>query len=164
MQRMGRADTYLAKESDIPVFADINVKKGETKSKFGFVCTAHNPMWDILKSYTKEYLLSEYGYVYKPNSDEVLRPLRGIDRVDDYWYLEELIQFNDDGNFDRFVAGGAAILIAKIYQQNQVIKRRNDVKPPENQQYVPPKPISLIGGGNNRMYQPRKPKKPFSLL
>jgi hypothetical protein len=162
MQRNGWAEKYLAKESDVPLFKDMNLKNGDNKSKFGFIISPHNEMWKILKAYTKEYLLAEYGYVYK-NNGEVLRPLRGIDRIDDYWLLEELIQFNEDGNFDRVVSFSAAVLIAKIYQQNRIVKKRSEVKPKEVHQ-EPKRPISMIGGGGMRLPRQGGKNRPISML
>lgn len=164
MQRNGWAERYLAKESDVPLFKDMNQPDTGSKSKFGFIISGHNNMWTILKSYIKEYLLTEYGYVYKSGSEEVLRPLRGLDRIDDRWLLEELIQFNEDGNFDRVVSFGAAVLIAKIYQQNRIIKKRTDVKKQQPKQKAP-KLINLLGGGGSSPHSPRqRPGKPFSML
>lgn len=149
MQRHGRAEKYLAKENDVPFFKDINIKNGlGSSSKFGFVATPNGEMWKMLKSYIKEYLHAEYGYIYKEGTDEVLRPLRGTDRIDDYWLLEELIQFNDDGNFDRVVSFGAALIIAKIYQQNRIIKRKSEVKKEKKQKPVK-KPVSMLGNSYN---------------
>jgi len=102
-------------------------------------------MQKTLKSYVKEYLLAEYDYITKYNSDEVIRPLRGIDRIDDFWLLEELIQYDEEGNYDRFVSFAAAVMITKIYQQNRLIKRRSEVKVEKAKVMVKP-PISLIGG------------------
>ena len=159
MQRNGRAERYLAKESDVPVYKDINHKNSDTRSKFGFVISPTSEMWKILKQYIKEYLLAEYGYIYKKDSDEVLRPLRGIDRIDDYWLLEELIQFNENGNFDRVVSFGAALLIAKVHQQNRIIKKKTEVKPKQETEYIPRRPISLLdnGGISSTNYRPNKP-------
>jgi hypothetical protein len=162
MQRNGRAEKYLAKESDVPMFKDINLRTSDTRSKFGFIISHGNQFWTVLKQYIKEYLLAEYGYIYKPDSDEVIRPLRGIDRIDDKWLLEELIQFNEDGNFDRVVSFGAAVLIAKVYQHNRIIKKRSEVKPKEQDTNKVRQPISLIGGS---MRTPsRRGGKPFSIL
>lgn len=158
MQRNGRAERYLAKESDVPMFKELNYKH-DSKAKFGFVITGHNNMWTTIKQYIKEYLLTEYGYIYKANSDEIERPLRGIDRIDDFWLLEELIQFNEDGNFDRVVSFGAAVIIAKIYQQNRVKITRNEL-PKKEVEYQPKRPISLLDSGVRR----GGPRKPYSLL
>ena len=160
MQRNGRGH-YLAKESDVPMFKDLNVDTMTGGSKYGFIITQSNQMWGHLKSYIKDYLSTEYGKIYKNNSDEVLRPIRGIDKIDDFWLLEELIQYNPDDNFDRVVAFGAAVMIAKIYQQNRFIKRVNEVKDelPQNT-YKPPKSYNLLGGGGTRvnMLNPGKRK------
>jgi hypothetical protein len=42
MQRNGRAEKYLAKESDVPMFKDLNLFSPSGKSKFGFVITPQN--------------------------------------------------------------------------------------------------------------------------
>lgn len=165
MQRNGRADKYLARESDVPMFKDLNYNGAGQSSKFGFVISTTNKMWDYLKSYIKEYLLTEYDRIYKTNSEEVIKSIRGVDKIDDYWLLEELVQYNSDGNFDRVVAFGAAVMIAKIYQQNRIIKRRNDVKDetPQNT-YRPPKSINMLGNGVRRTFIQGKPGKPKSLI
>jgi hypothetical protein len=165
MQRNGRAEKYLAKESDVPMFKDLNIASGGGQSKFGFTISPHNNMWNLLISYIKEYLLTQYGVIYKGNTDEVLKAIRGIDKIDDYWLIEELIQFNEDGNFDRVVSFGAAVMIAKIYQQNRFIKRRNEVKDetPQNT-YKPPKQIDMLGGMRKTYQGPAKKKKTQSLL
>lgn len=165
MMRMGRAEQYLAKESDVPMFKDINLaRSGEAKSKFGFIISSQNEMWKLLKGYIKEYLLAEYGYIYKANSEEVVKTLRGVDRIDDFWLLEELIQFNENGNFDRVVSFGAALMIAKIYQQNRIIKRKNEIPQKEEIQRIR-KPINLLGTeGLGSSYNSNKRRKPFSML
>lgn len=165
MQRNGRADKYLARESDVPMFKDLNYNGAGQSSKFGFVISTTNKMWDYLKSYIKEYLLTEYDRIYKANSEEVIKSIRGIDKIDDYWLLEELVQYSPDGNFDRVVAFGAAVMIAKIYQQNRIIKRRNDVKDetPQNT-YRPPKTINMLGNGVKRTFIQGRPGKPKSLI
>lgn len=162
MQRNGRAERYLAKENDVPMFRDINFQKGgDTRSKFGFIISPHNEMQKTLKAYIKEYLLSEYGYITKHNSDEVIKTLRGIDRIDDFWLIEELIQFDEEGNFDRVISFGAALMIAKIYQQNRMIKRKSEIKQ-EKPRTIVKRPINLLGG--DVRWPTNRIRKPFSLL
>lgn len=168
MQRHGRAEQYLAKESDVPMFKDMNLASTGGKSKFGFVISPNKKddnMWKLIKSYIKEYLLAEYDRSYKGDTDEVLKIFRGVDRIDDYWLLEELISFSQDGNFDRIVAFGAALIIAKIYQQNRFIKRRNEVKSETKPVQRQPKQVNMLGGGfSTKKYTGRKPNKPRSIL
>lgn len=164
MQRIGKAEKHLAKESDIPVFKDINYKGPDSKSKFGFIISPHNEMGKILKTYLREFLLSEYGAVYGTNG-EVTRILRGLDRIDDRWALEELIQYNDKGNFDRFISLAAVVLIAKIYEQNNIgILKLSEVKNDKPVQVIK-RPINMLGGsGYIPRTSPKNKQKPRSLL
>lgn len=150
MQRKGRAEKYLAKESDIPIFKDLNQSTISSKSPFGFIIRPNQPndsMLKFIKDYIKEYLLSGYGSIYKESGEE-LRELRGIDRIDDYWLLEELLQYNDDsGNYDRHISFGAALMLAKIFQQNRVIKRVNTIQNKKPKQPLPPKTYNMLSGG-----------------
>lgn len=169
MQRNGRAEKYLAKESDVPMFKDLNIDNGGGKSKFGFVMSPNRKddnMWKLIKAYIKEYLSTEYDKIYKGDTEEVLKVIRGVDKIDDYWLLEELIQFNADGNFDRVVSFGAAVMIAKIYQQNRFIKRRNEVKDERPKDtYKQPRQQSMLGGGKGmNALNNRKKAKPRSML
>lgn len=163
LQRINKAEKHLAKETDIPIFKDLNYKGTESKSKFGFVISPHNEMGKLLKTYLREYLLAEYGHVYGSDG-EISRTLRGIDRLDDYWTLEELIQFNDKGNFDRFISLASAVLISKVWQNNGNIIRRTEVIAKAVPQAIR-KPKSMLGGGFRPQILNRKNnQKPRSLL
>lgn len=163
MQRIGKAEKYLAKESDIPVFKDFNYKGTDNKSSYGFIISPHNDMGRILKTYLREYLLAEYGQVTN-NSGETTRILLGIDRIDDYWVLEELIQWNDKGNFDRFISLAAAVLIAKIHQQNGVIMKIVEVDKSKLPPPQPRQPMNMLGGYRTKPGTNRRNQKPRSLL
>lgn len=169
MKRHGRAERYLAKESDVPLFKDLNMKSGlsENNSKYGFYTGDNKEIWKLFKSQAKEYFGTEYSRqtFEKDGIEETLHIFTGIDRTDDYWLLEEYIRFVDGkGNYDRLVSNMAAIFICKIYQQNRIIKKRNEVKKEENYQPRQREPINLLGGGSYRQsYNPRK-QKPRSIL
>ncbi len=100
-----------------------------------------------MKEIGKEYLLREYGYVYKKDTTEVLRPLRGIDRIDDYWLIEELINYSPDKNTDRIVSFFAALTLAKQFEIERGIETVNEVK---DDVLIRPRPIeksySMLGG------------------
>jgi hypothetical protein len=147
MLRHGRGH-YLAKESDVPFFKDMNLTSGESKSKYGFITTAQNEMWKHIKNYIKEYLRAEYGYSYKSNSDEVVKTYRGTDRIDDYYLLEELIRYVEGkGNYDKIVSFAAALMIAKIYQTNNIgIQRTSEIKQKQPRVQRRVEPVSLLTG------------------
>ncbi len=155
MRRLGR-EKYLARESDIPLFKDINVSSAlNTVTPFGFIISGHNQMWKYLKENLKEYLKQEFSYIYKKDTEEVLRPLRGIDRIDDYWLLEELIQYNDVDNFDRLISFSAALALCKIYEINNGIQNTSEVKQEIKEvRYIPQRSYNMLGNGstntNNR--------------
>jgi hypothetical protein len=157
MLRNGRHH-YLAKESDVPFFKDLNLEgNGLSGSKYGFITTAQNEMWKHIKSYIKEYLRSEYGYETITRSDgteEVIKIYRGVDRIDDYWLLEELTRYVEKkGNYDKIVSFGAVLIIAKTYQQNRIgIQEVSEIKKPEVKQVIIKKAQSLLGGWNKSNY------------
>ena len=166
MRRMGRAERYLAKEGDVPVFKDLNVKNGNfaNNSKFGFHKGDNTEIWKHFKATAKEYFFTEYGRsTFEKNGEEVvLKLFTGIDRIDDYWLLEEFKRYHEvkgkiKGNYDRLVSFMGALFISKIYQQNRIVKRRNEeVKEKKEEVRVVKRPISMLGGYGYR--------KPQSLL
>lgn len=177
MRRMGRAESYLAKEGDVPLFKDMNVKNGNAtnNSKFGFHKGDNTEIWKLFKATTKEYMFAEYGrntFTKKDDDgeeyEEVLKIFTGIDRIDDYWLLEEFCSYVEingkiKGNFDRLVSFMGALFICKVYQQNRYIKERSEIKVEKREEYKPPKVISLIGG-NIRTMPGRRGGKPYSIL
>lgn len=176
MSRMGRAQRYLAKESDVPMFKDMNIKNGldSNNSKFGFHKGDNTEIWKHFKSNIKEYFGTEYGRNTFTNSEgveETLKIFTGIDRIDDYWLLEEFcsyveVQGKIKGNYDRLVSFMGAVFIAKVYQQNRFIKRRTEIKKVAKQEYYKESPVINMLGGSSRRQVNNNPKKnrPISLL
>lgn len=170
MRRIGKAERYLAKESDVPLFKDINIKNGNqiNNSKFGFHKGDNTDVWKYFKSYAKEYFGTEYDrkVFMKGDHEEVLKVFTGIDKIDDYWLLEEFIQFVEGkGNYDRLISFLAALFICKVYQQNRYIKRRSEIKPVETPNLQPrSRAINMLGNdGYRESYGGRKPK-PYSMI
>lgn len=174
MREIGKAERHLAREQDVPLFKDLNIKNGNAlnNSKFGFHKGDNSEIWKYFKAYAKEYFHTEYARnTIDIKGEEILmKSFTGIDRIDDYWLLEEFIQYREvkgkiKGNYDRLVSFMGALFICKIYQQNRFIKRRNEIpetKPVNN--YVPPKRVNMLGGGFKTNTPYRKPGKRNSML
>ena len=145
MKRMGR-ERYLARESDLSIFKDINVNHSFGNSyPYGFVKgNEESTLWKYMKDTGKEYLLKEYGYIYKGDG-EIIRPLRGIDRIDDYWLLEELISYSPDVNTDRIVSFFAALTLCKQYEVEKGIETVSEIQAEPVYRSTEPKMQNLLG-------------------
>lgn len=173
MRKIGKAEKHLAKEQDVPIFKDLNIKSGNVanNSKFGFHKGDNTEIWKYFKAYVKEYFHTEFGRTTfdKNGKEEILKIFTGIDRIDDYWLLEEFIKYQEvkgkvKGNYDRLVSFMGALFICKIYQQNRFIKRKSEVV--EEKREAPPmkKSINMLGGGIRIPSIQGKPGKPHSML
>lgn len=162
MKRNGRAERYLAKESDVPIFKDLNVDSALSNSNYGFIITPMNKMWSILKNNVKEYFDTEFDRNEGPDG-QVYKIYTGIDRTDDYWLIEEYIRYNDKDNFDRIISHSAAITIGKVYENEFGIPTIDETKQNKPEERIVYKqPINLLGGGNYSTTNKRS--KPFSML
>lgn len=173
MRRNGKAEKYLAKESDVPLFKDLNIKNGNiaNNSKFGFHKGDNTEIWKYFKLTAKEYFFTEYGRnsFEKNGVEEVLKIFTGIDRIDDYWLLEEFIQYVEidgkvKGNYDRLVSFMGALFITKTYEQNRVINERDDTEKKPSEQKSNMKPVINLLNRNYKQNINRKNKKPYSAL
>lgn len=166
---MGRAERYLAKESDVPLFKDLNIKNGNllANSKFGFHKGDNTEIWKYFKAAAKEYFFTEYGRTTfeKNGEEETLKVFTGIDRIDDYWLIEEFCNYIEGkGNYDRLVSFMGALFICKIYQQNRFTKKRSEViVKKEEQVYQRPQSINMLSEYSYKNPINKK-GKPFSML
>ncbi len=173
MREIGKAEKYLAKEQDVPIFKDLNVKTGNTanNSKFGFHKGDNTEIWKYFKAYTKEYFHTEYNRTSfeKDGQEQVLKLFTGIDRIDDYWLLEEFIRYVEvkgkiKGNYDRLVSFMGSLFICKIYQQNRFIKRKNEVVEEKKPEYKAPRRTNMLGENYTTYKQGGKKRPPQSMI
>ena len=173
MREIGKAEKYLAKEQDVPLFKDLNVKNGNAtnNSKFGFHKGDNTEIWKYFKAYAKEYFHTEFNRntFTKNGEEQVLKIFTGIDRIDDYWLLEEFIRYVEvkgkvKGNYDRLVSFMGALFICKIYQQNRFIKRVSEVQEEKRPDVREPRRTNMLGGLNQSYSQNRRPGKSRSML
>jgi hypothetical protein len=71
---------------------------------------------NCLKKYMEEIIISE-----KDESGIVIKEVRGVSKIFDPVLLEEIIQYNDNGNFDRIVA--AELAIAQAMKMDPIMGR-----------------------------------------
>ena len=154
---MGRAERYLAKEADVPINKDLNVDTHMSNSSYGFILSNNNKMWSILKNSVKEFFATEFDRVENKDG-QVFKTFTGIDRTDDYWLLEEYIQFTEKfGNYDRIISHSAALTIGKFYENEFGISTVNEVKEEKKVVRYEPKEINLLGSSH-------RGRKPYSIL
>ena len=175
MKRNGLAETYLAKENEVQLFKDVNFYKVKESSQYGFVITDNNEVWKTFKKMIKEYLFTEYdrvSHTTDTGEEIVFKTYTGIDRIDDYWLLEEMIQYAEDSsgrpkkNTDRLISFAAALTISKVFQNNtnSVRVETSDKQKPKQQYYT--KPVNLLGGTQKKTYNNTKGgrKGPISMI
>lgn len=75
---------------------------------------------DFLHNGFKKYM-EETIYIEKNEEGIITREVQGISKIFDPVLLEEVIQYNDDGNFDRIVA--AELAIAQAVKMDPIIGR-----------------------------------------
>jgi hypothetical protein len=175
MKKRGLAERYLAKESEVNLNKDINMYKQKTDAGlYGFTMSHNNDVWKTFKTMGKEYMFAEYGsesHVDEKGNTVVTKVYTGIDLIDDYWLLEEFIQYAEDSqgrpkkNTDRLVSFLAALTISKVFQQNSanVIIEQSNKKKVDKQVYSP-KPINMLGGFRKNNYNNTKGvRRPISM-
>lgn len=158
MKRMGRAERYLAKENEVPIYKDLNMLNALSTSNYGFHLPSKDDdknkgqIWKVFKDNVKEYFGQEFDRLENPETGEVTKIYTGIDRIDDYWLLEEYIQYNDKGNFDRIISSAAAITIGKVYENNLGIPTINRVEEkPKAKAHHQPKQMNMLSGMSKSM-------------
>ena len=84
-------------------------KNRQTNSRFGIYPTSHNKQYliNLVLEYTNEQQIVGYDDTGKP----IIKT--GMDYIEDYWLLQEMIDYNPDANVDRIVAFGHALAWAR---------------------------------------------------
>lgn len=84
-------------------------KNRQTNSRFGIYPTPQNKQYliNLVLEYTNETQIVGYDDTGKP----IIKT--GMDYIEDYWLLQEMIDYNPDANVDRIVAFGHALAWAR---------------------------------------------------
>ncbi len=145
----------IARKSELPFDKDLDAT-GTRNDEYGVYSGNDGKLLQRLKTATYEYIDAEIDTIHKKSSDgtigEVIKTVRGYDLVNDYWLLEEWKLYNEDGNFDRFISAGLAIILGvsreldhekTIYTQEKEdkkkptpIKKQINLLPTRNRRYT----------------------------
>ena len=107
---------YLEKQ---PQWLQEIVPNTTVKREYG-IHRSSQKIIDYLHNCLKKYL-EEVIVVEKDEDGNITKQLTGVNKVFDPVLLEEVIQYNDQGNFDRIVA--AELAIAQAYKMDPIIGR-----------------------------------------
>ena len=136
----------IARKSELPFDKDLDAT-GTRNDEYGVYSGNDGKLLQRIKQAIYEYIDSEIDTVHKITSDgtvgDVVKTVRGYDLVNDYWLLEELKLYNDDGNFDKTISAGLAIILGvsreldhekTIYEEDKEDKKRQptNIKKPIN--------------------------------
>lgn len=129
-------NALAAVENNMPSFINHMMQKGlqrhlATKDQLSFVNelkTNRNVFNvygfktnEVIKTYfidiVSEYLSEILDTIKKKNSEEIVKTVYGVERIEDYALLEELRQYHDKLNTDRFIAFAAGLALMRAYRR-----------------------------------------------
>jgi hypothetical protein len=109
MKAKGDAPLYLTRQSDLYFLKEV-VPNTTVNREYGIHRSAEkirDYLHGCLKKYTEEIIFEE-----RDDNDNIIKRVTGMSKILDPMLLEEIIQFNEDGNFDRIVAFELALVQA----------------------------------------------------
>ena len=114
---------------------------------------------DYLHNCLKKYMEET---VYKEIDDDgtVKKEILGVHKIMDPVLLEEIIQYNDEGNFDRIIA--AELAIAQAIKMDPIIGKVGGNKDPRMEAFFKPNKRNQLFTESRGMFNTRKTNKLFS--
>lgn len=103
------------------------------------------------KRYTEEVIYQE-----KNDQGNIIKEVLGIHRILDPMVLEETIQFNEDGNFDRLIAYELAL--ALVYKMDPIFGKVKEETDPRIKALYKPKEQKQLFTLSKRLFVPKKHK------
>ena len=107
---------YLEKQ---PQWLQEIVPNTTVKREYG-IHRSSQKIIDYLHNCIKKYM-EEVVMIEKDDDGNIIRQVTGVTKIFDPVLLEEVIQYNDQGNFDRIVA--AELAIAQAYKMDPILGR-----------------------------------------
>ncbi len=146
---IGIAVKYLLKESELPFNKEIDFSKNTASDEYGIYMDTTGKKQEKCDNYVVEYLTEELDAKFRQDdkgnyTTEKYKIYYGIDRIDDYWLLEEF-KYTGKENTDRSRAFSLAIVAAKTYEIQGIVTTVRETP----KDYTPPvkriRHINLLG-------------------
>lgn len=121
----------LLKERDVPLLKDMDIKDGSTE--YGAWMDNTGKKMDFIIDNVIEYVNDELDVIFKTGKDgvmteEIAKTVYGVERINDYWLLEEMKLWYPGRNADRLQAFGLGLCAAKAFFQNKIYKKKSEIK------------------------------------
>ena len=136
---------YLVTKNELKWAADLGINNSSSR-EYGVYMSmngSESKLRTELINHSKSYLNEELDRIYKDSRDtenespELIRIVRGVERIPDIGLLEEFKEYRDTGNYDRWFAFNYALKMASFYFSEGVYARTNVI---ENDEFEAPKP------------------------
>ena len=113
---------------------------------------------DYLHNCLKKYM-EEVVYTEKDDDGNIVKEVLGVSKVFDPVLLEEIIQYNDQGNFDRIIA--AELAIAQALKMDPVLGRVGGSSDPRVSAIFKPNKKNILFTESRGLFNKRKNSKLF---
>ncbi len=157
MTKKGWIWPKMLRERDVPLLKDMDIKNVNTN--YGVWMDNTGKKMDYMIDAIIEYLTDEIDVEYKKGeggiiTQDIVKTTYGVERVNDYWLLEEMKLWYPGRNADRIQSFGFALCAAKAFFQHRIYKKKSEIK---SQEVVEQKPrvIDVMGA----IYRPTKSKR-----
>lgn len=125
MQQKG-LQRHLATKDQLSFVTELKTNR-EVYSPWGF--KTNNTIKTYFIDIINEYINEELDIVRNKETGKIYRTVYGVERIKDYALLEELKQYHDKLNTDRFIAFGAGLALMKAFRKSNVgIIKLNDIE------------------------------------
>lgn len=113
----------LATEADVPIYKELDFNKNNLNQNIGIYMDATGKKQALCETYALQVINEEISSITKKDKDgietgEVFKTYYGIDFIDDYWLLEELLHASE--NTDRLDAWRLACTLLRVWQTNNI--------------------------------------------
>lgn len=110
-----RKQKYLLRKSDVALINEMNFNQS-THTVYGITATpaSNQKLIELIIEYLKE----SQDTVFDETTGEVIKTVKGVDRIRDYMALYEMREYVEDLNVDRMMALGYALMAGRSQAQH----------------------------------------------